>query len=366
MKFLQNPELIKYLDSLLETNELNLSISDIFSSILGNRDIFDKKEIETLEKSSHYSNREIVLSKLEDYLDIDTSFEDNEDILNNYIFNCIYKVDMDKYLTNPFYLKFKDLVVKENSYELVMDKYLPYELFAYQDMSNFDKRYIEKNSLGYFQEEYRFLALNDKDVTWMSVTPNEIETMESSLNLVKGNIVVFGLGLGYFAYMASLKDEVKSITIVENNPKIISLFKKHLLPKFERKDKIKIIECDALKCIERPLQYDYSFVDLWHNPFDGLELFVKFKNIEKRNPHCHFLYWLESSFYLLLRRCMFTLLGEQLEEMKESNYKNVENYLDKVINQYYFQTKSLTISNKAQLDDLLSDESLISLLLDER
>ena len=137
MKFLLNPELSEYLKSLLEINELNLSTSDIFSAILGNREIINKKEIETLEKSSDHSNREIVLSKLVDYLDIDMDIEDNEEIFNRYVLSCIYKVDMDKYLSNPYYLKFKDLFFKENNYELVIDKYLPYELFAYQDMDLF-------------------------------------------------------------------------------------------------------------------------------------------------------------------------------------------------------------------------------------
>lgn len=365
MKFIRNNELDQYLQSLLDVNELNLSISDIFSSILGNRDIFNKKEIETLEKSSDHSNREIVLSKLVDYLDIDMDVEDNEEIFNRYILSCIYKVDMDKYLSNPYYLKFKDLSFKENNYELVIDKYLPYELFAYQDMGLFPESYIEKNSLGYSDNEYQFLALNDHDVTWMSITPNEIETMEKSLELVKGKVAVFGLGLGYFAYMASLKSEVNEITIIENNPQIIALFKKHILPRFEHQEKITIIEADALSYIKMPIKADYAFVDLWHNPFDGLELFLKFKKIENKNANCHFLYWLESSFYLLLRRCMLTLIGEQLENTKESNYLHAENYLDKVINKYYLKTKNLTISSKAQLDDLLSDESLVYLLLND-
>lgn len=365
MKFIKNSELTNNLYDLLDINELNLSISDIFSSLVGNTEIINPKEVEALEKTGGYSQRDIVLSKLVDYLDIDLESEDNEELFNSYVFSCIYKVDMNKYLSNPFYLKFKDLSIKEKDYELVMDHYQGYELFAYQDMGLFDGSYIEKNSIGYFDKDYKFLALNHKGVTWMSVTPNEIETMEKALEIVKGNITILGLGLGYFAYMASLKNDVKEIAIIENDQNIINLFKKNILPHFENKDKIKIIYGDALNHIKSPLTSDYAFVDLWHNPFDGLSLFLKFKKAEPLSKNCQFLYWLESSFYLLLRRCMLILIAEQLDNMKESNYLHANNDNDKIINQYYFKTKSLTISSKTQLDELLSDKNLIKLLLDD-
>ena len=61
---------------------------------------------------------------------------------------------------------------------------------------------------------------------------------------------------------------------------------------------------------------------------------------------------------------MFSLIEEQLEGFDDSNYKIKENINDEIINHYYFQTKNLTISSKVDLDNLLSDETLLSLLLD--
>ncbi len=362
MKFNNLHDYQDYLETLLDTNELNLAISDMLSSLIGVRDITSKKEIDSLMKLSSYQEKDIFMSKIADYLDFDLSFEDNEEIFTKYIADIIEPLDIKKYLNNPYYQLFKDLKVKDKDYELVLDKYTSYELFAYKDMSTFKGTYIEKNSLGYFKEEYPFLALNHKGVTWMSVTPNEIETMESALKQVKGNIVVFGLGLGYFAFMASLKDDVKHITIVENDKNIISLFNKYIYPKFSHKEKIEIECMDALEYINAPLREDYAFVDLWHDPFDGLKLFIKFKSIENKS-NCKFLYWLESSFYLLLRRCMFSLIEEQLEGFVDSHYKVKENINDEIINKYYFYTKNLTISSKVDLDNLLNEENLLSLLL---
>ena len=363
MKFINLEQYQSYLDELLDANELNLSISDMLSSIIGIRDITNKKEIESLTKNSGYSSKEILMSKVAEYLDIDLSIEDNEEIFTNHISDITTCLNLDKYLNNPFYQAFNGLEIKENDYQLVIDKYAPYELFAYQDMSTFPNTYLEKNSLGFFKDEYPFLALNHKGVTWMSVTPNEIETMEASIKQVKGNITVFGLGLGYFAYMASLKEDVNHITIIENDNNVISLFEKYLFPKFEHKEKIEIKCMDALDCIKSPLKSDFAFVDLWHDPFDGLPLFLEFKKAESKSPNCKFLYWLEVSFYLLLRRCMFSLISEQLEGYKDNQYQKSKTIFDVVINKYYFLTKSLTISSKADLDNLLADKSLLDLLL---
>ena len=47
----------------------------------------------------------------------------------------------------------------------------------------------------------------------------------------------------------------------------------------------------------------------------------------------------------MLRRCMITLLEEQLDNMGEENYKYSRNYTDKIV------------------DNLLNDESLLKLAL---
>ena len=59
-----------------------------------------------------------------------------------------------------------------------------------------------------------------------------------------------------------------------------------------------------------------------------------------------------------------TLIEEQLDNQKH-DYSKANNIEDQIINSYYLKTKNLTISSKADLDNLLSDENLISLVLDE-
>ena len=360
MKFAKSQELENYLYELIDTNYLNMSMGDMFSEVVGNPSLTNKKEIELYKSKFHNDEVNFIGDKCFSYWELDDENEEDVSIFNEHILPSIELGDINKYLSNPYYQKIKIKDIKENDYSLVIDKYLPYELFALKDMES-DSNYVEKNSISFFKDEFSFISLNYKDVTWMSITPNEIETMNEAVKSAKGKVIVYGLGLGYFPFMVSLKDEVKEIFIIENDINIINLFKKYLLPQFEHKDKITIIHEDAFKYMEEVDDFDYAFIDLWHDPNDGIELFLKAKRLEKENHH--YFYWLESSFYLLLRRCFISLIEESLSNVKEENYQKSKSVTDSIINKFYYKTKNLVISSKEELRDLLSDNSLLHLML---
>ena len=64
-----------------------------------------------------------------------------------------------------------------------------------------------------------------------------------------------------------------------------------------------------------------------------------------------------------MRRCFISLLYEQKEGVKESEYKNSKTSFDKMINYLYQKTKNLLISSREQIGDLLHDNNLIKLFL---
>lgn len=78
--------------------------------------------------------------------------------------------------------------------------------------------------------------------------------------------------------MASEKEEVESVTVVEMNRDVISLFKRNILPQFPNKEKIRIIEADAFAFIEKQEDgiYDTAFSDFWSGVDDGLDLYLRF------------------------------------------------------------------------------------------
>ena len=362
MKIKKDPTIINRIKELEDINDLNCNLSEMFLYVIGDRSIVEKSEAETLAKKHDLDVNDIVLDRLCDIWEIDPENEDNSAIYQTYIAPNVFSVAKNEFINSPYYQLIKPKEIKNKNYNLTYDFYAPYELFSYDDIS-VDNDYVEHTKVAYFQEEFKFLVLNYKDVTWMSITPNEIKTMEPAIKNAKGNIIVFGLGLGYFAFMTSLKEEVKNITIIENDINIINIFKENLLPLFPSKEKINIIQDDALEVIRKPLPYDFAFVDLWHSVEDGFDFFLRFKRQENNNPNVRFEYWLNNSFYALLRRAFITLLSEQLEGLDESNYQNGETTFDKLVNLYFQKTKNTQILSVLDIDKLLKDDALLSMLL---
>lgn len=167
--------------------------------------------------------------------------------------------------------------------------------------------------MGYFKSNVKVPTLKqvtDKgEITWMSPTLAEQNTIDPFINKnAKGNILTFGLGIGYFIYMASLKEEVESITIVEYSQEVIDMFTEVILPQFETKKEIKIIKGNAFEYFNKNFldKFDYIFVDIWENNEDGFEIIQKL--LEQENYKGNIDYWVEFSCYMHIRMLMFLYL----------------------------------------------------------
>lgn len=241
-------------------------------------------------------------------------------LLSSRVLYGFVSLDEELYKTNPYYQNIQFSKQKQRSWQLDSSSYKPYEGFTYRDIKIDIENFKEVNFFGYFKNEFKYPVLRYKNNNWIRITPHEIETMQASIDLVEGEIVVFGLGLGYFPYMASLKEEVTKITIIEKDANVIKLFKKYLLPQFKEKDKITIIKADAFKYVKKmkKLNYSYAFVDIYQSADDGLLIYLKLKNLEKLVPQTVFLFWLEYSLLAMVRRVVLLILEETLK--KSTNY----------------------------------------------
>ena len=229
-------------------------------------------------------------------LDIVDNQEDKY-LAMNYLKRGIKKLDKSIYENNLYYKNIKTIEDKIGNWEFKYLKYKPYEAFIYDDLIIEGDKEIP--SVGYFEEEFEYLAVLENGNEWMLITPNEINTMQPVINDVYGNVVTFGLGLGYFAYMASEKRDVNSVTIVERDKHVIELFTSYILPQFENKDKIKIVCEDAFDFASTMEGYDCAFVDLWHDVSDGVGLYLRMKQLEKRGVKYY--YWIEKSILSYLK-----------------------------------------------------------------
>ena len=207
-------------------------------------------------------------------------------------------LDAEEFKRNPYIRNIRIPTVRAGNYILTTAAYEPGETLEY-DMPDFSKAPPE-HRYGYFDQRVEFPGIYEGVVPWMSVCPSEIRSMARHIERARGKVLVLGLGLGYYPYMISLKDEVEDITIVEKAPEIIQLFRDHLLPQFEYKDKVSVIESDAFSYVGALTggEYDFCFADIWENASDGAWACRKLRDAEQRLAGTDFAYWIDDAIIL--------------------------------------------------------------------
>ncbi|MBQ1879069.1 MAG: hypothetical protein II158_01730 [Bacilli bacterium] len=226
------------------------------------------------------------------------------------------------------------------------------------DETHVDSFGREVMPLAYFDRPFSFPALEKGKKTWMSLIPHEINTMREPLNKANGHIATLGLGLGYFAFEASEKKEVTSIDIIEMDPSVIALFKKALLPLFPHKEKIHIIQGDAIAYLkECKTKYDYIFSDLWHREDDALPLYSQLRKIEDERG-LRMDYWIEKSILAYFRRILITLISEEYYGSADEDYQDATSSLDRIINSLHLCLKDKEIESFEDIKKILGEDSL--------
>ena len=277
-----------------------------------------------------------MIVKIDEQYDVILTFSPINEI-TGHIFECF-----DYYLFLRNYFKvgilFLGSIGEEKLKNVFNDKYI----INFDDIRDdiIISEYTEIPSIGYFDKKFVFPTVFENGVEWMAIKPNEIETMKQSISEACGNVLVYGLGLGYYAYMISLKNEVESITIIERDESVIKLFYEHILPQFEYKDKINVLKYDAFEYAENEAKkhnYNYAFVDLWHDVSDGTELYMKMKRLEKYLPKAKFSYWIEKSILSATRVRIFDTLyksvknGSLKQSISEIKEMLTDNFLRSLI-----------------------------------
>jgi len=100
---------------------------------------------------------------------------------------------------------------------------------------------------------------------WMSLTPVEMESQAIGLALAQGHVAIMGLGMGWAAMAAALRDEVTRVTVVERDDDVLAIHRElnlfTQLPEAARA-KLEIVQADALEW--RPdVPVDLLMPDIW-------------------------------------------------------------------------------------------------------
>ena len=211
----------------------------------------------------------------------------------------VRRLDPSGFEADPYLREVGFRAGSEGSFTLGTDSCSPMELFVRDDMIRLEDGHVIPR-LGWFARKYDFPALREGGRIWMTVTPNEVNTIRPLAEASRGRVLCLGLGLGYYAFHALRNPEVTGVTVVERDAGLIRLFDRVLRPFFPKKKPLTIVRGDAFDAVRRldPGAFDTVFTDLWHDAGDGLPMYLRMKELEQPGPR--WLYWIEPTLKLYM------------------------------------------------------------------
>ena len=262
-------------------------------------------------------------------LDIDGT-ADERVLIRDYITPSVRVMDAERYRSNPYYRNIKIPEIKKGRWELKRESYPAYRGVIAADIA-FDG-FREIPPLGFFKERFDFPAVLEDGNEWMTLTPVDLDTSDEAIERAHGKVVTFGLGLGYYTYMVSQKDNVDSITVVEKSEDVIALFEEYILPQFSHPEKVRIVNADAFEYAEHIMpaeRYDVAFVDTWRDASDGAPMYERMKRLEYLSPDTEFIYWIENFLISRLRALKYAEILDRLDDGEDMEYSEILDSLSK-------------------------------------
>ena len=258
------------------------------------------EEVHTLAADGGLPMNEAYIALLAARLGLDVDTPADQRLYRGYLPKMVRQHDPAVYEADAYFQAVKPAASRDGNIDLMYERIEPMELFVADDFVQDGSGRILPQ-LGWFDRDFAFPAIREDGLVWMTVTPNEINTIQPAVRESRGKVLTYGLGLGYYAFHCLLKEDVSSITVVEKNPAVIEMFRRHLLPFFPRQEDLRIIQADAFDYAASAMpreDYDTVFTDLWHDVADGLPLYQRMMALEMPGPR--YLYWIEKTlrFYM--------------------------------------------------------------------
>lgn len=356
MEFLLDQNTIeRYLQAELDSEDLDKFVNEVFLQKVD----ADQLRLLLNQYDPKDAYRKYFLTKMDEE---DKTFFPNVAI--GFGLDEIKETPLDEITSNPYYQYLSSIEpFKHKNIEFSSLMLEPYQLFLSEDKGHDDLLITqEKTLLSFVKEKISIPCLKQDGYVWMSLVPHEIHTMKKAIEEATGDVLVYGIGLGYYAYMVSLKKDVKSVTIIEKDPQILAIFKKYFLDGFMHKDKIKLMEGDALQYQKDcKTHFDYCFVDIYHGEVDGFPLYANLLSNEGIADKSS--YWIEESLLTYFRRHVVLLMEElYFNGYTEADYQSEDDQTSMLLKKLYLATKDLVIHNEEELAYLFSNQRLKQLI----
>lgn len=113
-----------------------------------------------------------------------------------------------------------------------------------------------------YKELPKFPVLSIDGLTWMSLTPMEVESHFMPIHRATGRVVTGGLGLGYYVQRVLDKPEVEAVVAYETNPDVIALYRAN----FGQHPKLTIQQANILEM--KGETFDSAYIDIYDTPMN--------------------------------------------------------------------------------------------------
>lgn len=302
--------------TILQTAENNLRALEMFSAYLNLCPRFIQAEdVRSLTADCGVDKETAVRLLMAAACGLDAENSEQDRVMEErYFRHAVHQLDASECRQDPYYQTIRMPEVSRGSWRMGYKTIQAYEAFTSDDLKVLaDGREIPQ--IGFFTEDFRAPIVEENGREWMTVTPSEINTMTADIDAAFGKVAVFGLGLGYYAFMASQKLDVTQVVVVEREESVISLFEEFILPQFPNRQKVTVIRADAYEYAAHMAKerFDCAYVDIWHDVLDGMNMYLRMKRLEACAPGTKFLYWIEPSMLAWLRGMALMEAAEGIE-----------------------------------------------------
>ena len=271
-------------------------------------------------------------------------------------------INTKKWINNPYFQNVHFENIKNNNFsykKTIINKGLLFNADSICDDK--DRELKDWLKLRALDKDLETLFLYQNNKEWMMAVPSESITNDPFAKKAHGKVITFGLGIGYFTYMALLNKNVESITVIEKSKEVIQLFNS-IKKQFPNNNRIKIINADAFTYFdEKHLKnYDYIYVDIYKSSNDGREVIEKL--LEQYNPpvnKCDF--WIEKSCLNVVRTLIYLHYDELVYNRKNKVKKSYSSLMKKV--RLYFETINKEIKDVNALKDIMYSTEVIRNIL---
>lgn len=205
-----------------------------------------------------------------------------------------------------------------------------------------------------------YLYQDDED--WMVDAPSEAATNNAPAARAHGKVLTFGLGIGYFIFMAMRNPAVKEITVVESSAEVIAMFERFLYPQFPHDIPVHFIHGDAFDYFNEDFisGFDYVYTDIWKSSADGLAIMERLLH-QYVPPYEKADFWIEDS----CEEIMWTLIFLYFEAIAHNRKPEVNPLYEKEMQKIcmYFDRIDEVIDDPSRIQFYMYDTDTIRHIL---